>query len=190
MHTDRDLVNRILGGDQRAFTALVKRYEKLVWHVVLKLTNDPDNVLDISQEVFIRIYGNLSDFGFRSKLSTWIATVAYRTAVNELKKNKLRNVRGTIDLHEWKGKFINTDNPEKIAARNEIKQVIREAIDRLPGQYRIVLTLYHLDDFSYREIGEITGMPEGTVKNYLFRARALLKDMLKKKLKTEVLPEI
>ncbi len=190
MHTEKDLVNKILDGDHRAFTALVSRYERLVWQIVMKLTNDPDAVRDISQEVFIRIYQNLGDFGFRSQLSTWIATITYRTAINELKKDKLRISRETVDLHEWKEKFVNTDHPEKIASQKELKEMIRGAVSCLPEQYKMVLTLYHMEDFNYREIGEITGMPEGTVKNYLFRARRLLKELLKKKLKTEALPEI
>ncbi len=190
MHSDRDLVNKILSGDQRAFTALVKRYEKLVWHIVMKLTNDPEVVADISQEIFIRIYQKLKEFRFHAKLSTWIATVAYRTAINELKKNSLKNVGETVDVQKWKEHFINTSHPENIATQNELKQMIWEAVNRLPEQYKIVLTLYHLENFNYHEIGEITGMPPGTVKNYLFRARKLLKDMLKKKLKTETFLEI
>jgi RNA polymerase sigma-70 factor (ECF subfamily) len=189
MYSDRDLVNKILGGDQRAFTALVKRYEKLVWHIVLKLTNNPDVVADISQEIFIRIFQKLGDFGFRAKLSTWIATVAYRTTINELKKNSLKNIGETVDVQEWKAYFINTSNPENITTQNELIQMIRQAIDRLPRQYKIVLVLYHMEDFNYHEIGEITGMPQGTVKNYLFRGRKMLKELLKKKLKTEVFPE-
>lgn len=189
MHSDRDLVNKILGGDQRAFTALVKQHEKLVWHIVMKLTNDLDVVADISQEIFIRIYQKLGDFSFRSKLSTWVATVAYRTAINELKKDKLRTSQELVDLHEWKERFINPVHPEAITTRNELKQMIRQAVNRLPEQYKMVLTLYHMENFNYREIGEITGMPEGTVKSYLFRARKQLKDLLKKKLKQEALPE-
>jgi RNA polymerase sigma-70 factor (ECF subfamily) len=167
----------------------VKQYEKLVWHIVMKLTNDPDVVADISQEIFIRIYQKLGDFGFRSKLSTWIATVAYRTAINELKKNNLRNVQERVGLNEWTEQLVEPDHPEILTTRNELKWLIREAVNRLPGKYKIVLTLYHMEDFNYREIGEITGMPEGTVKNYLFRARKLLKELLKKKLKTEAFPE-
>ncbi len=185
MHTDRDLVNTILGGDNRAFTILVKRHERLVWHIVMKLTDDQDTIKDISQEVFIRIYQKLKDFGFRSKLSTWIATVAYRTAVNELKKRNRKIAQDIHQINEWKEQFIDIAHPEYIATQKELKQMIRQAIDRLPDQYKMVLTLYHMEEFNYQEISDITEMPPGTVKNYLFRARKLLKEMLKKKLNKE-----
>jgi len=185
MYTERDLVNTILSGDNNAFTTLVQRYERLVWHIVMKLTDDQDTIKDISQEVFIRVFQKLKDFGFRSKLSTWIATVAYRTAVNELKKKNFRISHETLEIHEWQEQFIDRVHPENIATQKELKQIIFQAIERLPKQYKLVLTLYHMEDFNYKEISEITQMPEGTVKNYLFRARKLLKEMLKKKLKRE-----
>ena len=185
MHTERDLVNKILGGNHRAFTTLVKRHERLVWHIIMKLTDDPDTIKDISQEVFIRIYQKLADFSFRSKLSTWIATVAYRTAVNELKKMNRKIAQDNHQINDWKEQFVDMAHPEYITTQKELKQMIRQAVNLLPEQYRMVLTLYHIEEFNYQEISDITKMPPGTVKNYLFRARKLLKEMLKKKVNRE-----
>ncbi len=88
MYEDRELVNKILNGNKQAFSLLVKQYEKLVWRLVSRMVLDEDELKDICQEIFIKIYINLEKFKFDSKLSTWIATISYRLTLNHLKKSK------------------------------------------------------------------------------------------------------
>ena len=88
MFNEKEVVTRILKGDMRAFEALVKQYERLVYFVVNRLVREPEDVEDICQEVFIKIHKSLFRFGFQSKLSTWIAQIAYYTGINYLKKYK------------------------------------------------------------------------------------------------------
>lgn len=159
-----------------AFTFLVNRYQKLVVHITGRLIQRNDELEDICQEVFLKVYQNLGKYRNECKLSTWIATIAYNTSINYLRKYK-------------KGDEVNPDDSAALRnladyksndfERTDLHRYIRDQIELLPVQYRTVLTLFHLDEFSYQEIEQITGMPEGTIKSYLYRAKAILKEKLK-----------
>ena len=174
MIDDTTLINHVLNGDRAAFKILVQRYEKLVLHMVYRVITHSEDCEDVCQEVFLKVYQKLPSFRFESKLSTWIATVAYRTALTHTQRQK-SSVLSTIDEEvTQKAAFSDPNTLDKQA----VYQYIHLQIAQLPVQYRVVLTLYHLEEKSHAEIQAITGMPEGTVKNYLFRARKLLKDKL------------
>ena len=177
MQNEEEIISRIVNGDLAAFKILVKQYEKLVTCMIGRLVQNKEDAQDISQEVFIKVYKSLSGFKFQSKLSTWIAQIAYGTAINHLRKvSGKRNV--TDDIADYENYHKTTEDPESILAKKNTSAFIQQQIEKLPVHYRTVLTLYHLNEFSYLEIEAITGMPEGTVKNYLFRARKLLKEKL------------
>ncbi len=173
---DTELINQILNGNRNAFTFLVNKYQKLVVHITGRLIQRQDELEDICQEVFLKVYQNLGKYRNECKLSTWIATIAYNTSINYLRKYK-------------KGDEVNPDDSSALRNLTDFKQAeyeqedlhryLREQIELLPVHYRTVLTLYHLEEFSYQEIEQITGMPEGTIKSYLFRAKALIKEKLK-----------
>lgn len=183
MFDENEIVNRILKNDLRAFELLVKQYEKLVFFVIHRLVQDKQNKEDICQEVFIKIHHSLPSFRFQSKLSTWIARIAYLTAVNYVKSNKRRLPN---EYPENIDKFYFTDdNPERELIKKTTAVYVNHLIEQMPHQYKTVLTLYYLNQFSLMEIKEITGIPEGSVKSYLFRARKLLKEKLEKDLKEE-----
>lgn len=183
MFDERKMVLRIQRGDVRAFTLLVSQYERLVFHVVHRLTLDQSDAEDICQDVFLKVYNRLNTFGFESKLSTWIARIAYLTAIDYLRKYRKQTTTELSDTLEHN--YFTTETPEQVLTQKEVSAYVNKLIAQLPEQYRTVLTLYHLDEFSYPEIEQITGMPEGTVKNYLFRARKLLKEKLDSYLKHE-----
>jgi len=177
MVDDRALVSRVLEGDMQAFRALIKRHERLVVHMVGRVVKQVEDREEICQDVFMRVYEKLGDFAFQSQLSTWIGTIAYRQAINYLRKKKIEVA--DIPLES----VLMIDEPQD---DQDIEDYVIKLIDTLPVQYKLVLTLYHLERKSYAEIGEITEMPEGTVKNYLFRARQLLKDKAKRYLGEEL----
>jgi RNA polymerase sigma-70 factor (ECF subfamily) len=135
-----------------------------------------EEIEDISQEVFIKVFHHLPAFRFESKLSTWIARIAYHTAVNQLDKQKRR--RGDRDLSGLENADPGSDGPAEMLDKKDISAGLQRLIKQLPEQYRLVLTLYHFNEFSYEEIVQITGLPEGTVKTHLFRARKMLKEKL------------
>ena len=174
---DAELISQVLKGNTNAFTFLVNRYQKLVVHITGRLIQRQDELEDVCQEVFLKVYQNLGKYRSECKLSTWIATIAYNTSINYLRKFKKGD---TISSDELPFASNISDNNKAIDfERTDLHQYVRIQIDLLPVQYRTVLTLFHLEEFSYQEIEQITGMPEGTVKSYLFRAKALLKEKLK-----------
>jgi RNA polymerase sigma-70 factor (ECF subfamily) len=173
---ERVLVQKILTGDPDAFTRLIDKYKALVVHIVYRMVASPEDREDICQEVFVKIYRNLGGFRFESKLSTWIARVAYNTCVNHLEKKReflLGEVRPDLEtLDDLSGE---ADRPDEAAEETDVSLRLRTEIERLPVAYRTIITLYHLEEMSYSEIGEIMNLPEGTVKSHLFRARKHLK---------------
>jgi RNA polymerase sigma factor (sigma-70 family) len=175
MENEQELVRRIISGERQGFRLLIERYQRLVLHMAGRIIRNDTELEDLCQDIFIKIYQELPKFRFQSKLSTWIATVAYRTAINYAKKKKIP----VSDLAENALEHHQTAiTPESLYSQKTLKELIHKHVDKLPVHYRTVLTLYHLEDMNYKEIGEITQMPEGTVKNYLFRARKLLKEQL------------
>lgn len=180
MFNEKEIISRILKGDFRAFELLVKQYEKLVFFVVNRLVYRLQDKEDICQEVFIKIHQSLSKFQFQSKLSTWIARIAYLTAVDHVKKSKTARQADypeNIDNYH----FTN-DSPEVELVKKDTAAYVNLLIAQMPIQYRTVLTLYHLNEFTCPEIEQITGIPEGTVKSHLFRARKLLKEKIERDL--------
>jgi len=186
MIDDKVLVSRVLGGDTQAFRLLIRQHERLVLHMVGRLIKNEAECEELCQDVFVRVYQKLGDFNFGSKLSTWIGTIAYRYAINALRKQK-HAWSDIPDEEQFSSSFIEESNPETLVAEEDSDAFVMKLMNLLPPQYKVVLTLYHIEGMTYPEIGEITGMPEGTVKSYLFRARNLLKEKVKKYLGKEEL---
>jgi RNA polymerase sigma-70 factor (ECF subfamily) len=185
MVDDKALVSRVLSGDMQAFHALIKKHERLVAHMAGRLIKQAEDREEVCQDVFMKVYEKLGEFNFQSQLSTWIATIAYRHAINHLRKKKL--IVEDLPEHESNlAHFVSEDTADALA-ESDIEDYLLKMIELLPPQYKMVLTLYHLDHKNYLEIGQITGMPEGTVKSYLFRARQLLKEKATKYLGKEEL---
>lgn len=186
MMTDEALISKIVEGDMESFRQLIKQHERLVAHMVSRIVKNPEDREELCQDVFLKVYDKLKGFNFQSKLSTWIATIAYRHAINHIRKKQIPiNEQG--EWEEFKEQFIADDNLEEELAEKDLEEHVMVYINQLPVHYRAVITMYHVGGLSYQEIGKITDMPEGTVKNYLFRARNLLKEKIKKYLGTEEL---
>ena len=176
---EKELVREVLSGSDSAIRLLINKYERLVVHMVARVVSVDMDREELCQDVFIKVIDKLSTFHFDSKLSTWIATIAYRMAVNFAKKKKIDQV----DLDEVSFK-IGEEN--EVTEEADMKKFILKLVDLLPVNYKTVLTLFYLDGFSYPEIVEVTGMPEGTVKNYIHRARQKLKKIVEEQARKEV----
>lgn len=192
MDQERLLVDKIMSGDLQAFQQFIEKYQRLVTHMVFRMIFNESDREELCQDVFLKVYQNLSKFQFQSKLSTWISRITYNTCINYLQKKKailyddLTIRENDSDSAIYDGKMSNLDSlkvefsqPDASIISQEISEMLYVQLNNLPAQYRTIITLFHLDNLSYEEIGEITGM--GTVKNYLFRARKLLKDKLLEK---------
>jgi RNA polymerase sigma-70 factor (ECF subfamily) len=180
MADHRKLVEHILAGDQNSFRVLITQYQRLVSHVVFRLIPPGPDQEDICQEVFVKVYQHLGNFRFDSKLSTWIARIAYNTCLNHLEKKKipLYDDLGPEDREFEPAATDEASRPDFSVESDETKRILQKEIEKLPAVYKTIVTLYHLDYMSYAEIAKTMKMPEGTVKSYLFRARKMLKDKL------------
>lgn len=176
---DIGLIKQILKGNNHAFTFLVKKYQKLVLHMTVRMVDNKEDVEDICQEVFIKVFRNLETFRGQSKLSTWIASIAYRVALDYLKKQNKKTQLSNYKVPVYKEVVSENKNiPDKILENKELGIIMEKEIEQLPLPYKTIVTLYHLQEFSYKEIEEITGIKMGTIKSYLSRARKILKEKL------------
>lgn len=186
MIDDRTLVAKVLAGDTQAFRLLIRQHQRLVNHMIGRLIKQTEDIEEVCQDVFLRVHDKLGEFNFQSRLSTWIATIAYRIAINHLRKKKML-FADIPEEESFTKRFIEEENPETTFEDRDLDSYVLRLIDELPPQYKTILTLYHVQEMNYAEICEVTGMPEGTVKNYLFRARNILKEKVKKHLGKEEL---
>jgi len=185
MSEDEELVKAVLARTPGAFERLVTRHQKLVWHMVYRMVQHPEDARELSQEVFLRVYERLEQYRYESSLSTWIGRVAFSIAGRHLEKKRLPMHEPREGEEEGEPAWQQVADPfdlEAACADHETMQLLQEAIDKLPPLQRTLVTLYHLEEMGIGEIAEVTGQPEGTVKNYLFRARAKLRATLETKL--------
>jgi len=181
--SDKYLVEKVLGGDSKSFGIIIKNTESLVAQIVFRMINNVEDRKDVVQDIYLKVYNNLIHFRFQSKLSTWVAQIAYNTCFNFLEKRKLIFVGDMMD--QAKVETQNSDNKtgielesEKFMLNVERSEILNKAIETLSPIYKTLITLFHTETLSYSEIAEITHLPEGTLKNYLFRARKVLKENL------------
>jgi RNA polymerase sigma factor (sigma-70 family) len=185
--TDQTVVEKVLRGDTKAFSVIIKNTEGLVAQIIFKMIPNREDRNDIAQDVYLKAFQKLASFKFEAKLSTWIGQITYNTCVNFLEKKKLPLVDITTLEQEtdeeaadrWNNLLNPFDNDiEKRLINKEFSQILAIEIDRLPPLYKILITLYHNEELSCAEIAQIVQLPEGTVKSYLFRARRALRDQV------------
>lgn len=179
---DGELVQSALAGRESGFEELVRRYQRPIAAYVYRMVGDYDAALDLTQEVFIKVYGSLSRYRAEFKFSTWIYKIAHNAAIDYLRRGATRETAMSSD-DERSGNAIATLRltPEQESERNERCSEIETVVQMLPAAYRELIVLRHSNDLSYEEISEVTGLPLGTVKNRLFRARATMRDLLVQK---------
>ncbi len=175
--TEKELISLLKKGDRDAFNELVARYQSKVINISYNLLSDSEDALDASQEVFIKIYRNISTFRESSSLSTWI----YRITVN-ICRDTLRKRQRTADTVSITGEDDETQDipdtgssPELMTEHTELQLAVRRAIAELSEEYKTVLTLCDIEGMSYDDISAILRIPTGTVKSRLNRARAALR---------------
>jgi RNA polymerase sigma-70 factor (ECF subfamily) len=193
---DQILVKKILGGDSGSFSAIIRNTEGLVSEILFKMIPVKEDRRDIAQDVYLKAYQNLKSFRFQSKISTWIAQIAYNSCLNYIEKKKLLLIPNNSDSKYTDDEILDSLNSsngmqsnetENILFQKELSEILANELDKLSPLYKTLITLYHNEDFSYAEISEITGLPEGTVKSYLFRARKELRNHILLTYKNETL---
>ena len=176
--SDRELVAIAVTGFDGSFEELVRRYQRPIAAYVYRMVGNYESALDLTQEIFIKVYNSLSRYRAEFKFSTWIYKIAHNAAVDHLRRSSTREqslVAGTesdsFDLPIESASLTPEQESERKERRGEIESVVRA----LPANYRELIILRHSQDLSYEEIVEVTGLPLGTVKNRLFRAREMMR---------------
>lgn len=181
---DALLVEAVLARAPGAFERLVTRHQGLVWHMVYRMVQHPEDARELSQDVFFRVHERLHQFRAESSLATWIGRVAFSVASRHLQKKRLpmADIGGDEDESPAWEHVADGFDLEAACADAEVMRLLQAAIDKLPAIQRTLVTLYHLEGLGVGEIAAITELPEGTVKNYLFRARSRLRQQLETRL--------
>ncbi len=171
---DRELVDKTLEGSERAFRSLVERYHALVFSVVRGVMGQRDDVEDVVQEIFIKIYRNLPGYRGDARLSTWIYRISRNEAINAVSRFS-PETEPIDDSAILAGREA---RPDERLERAQAKSRIDELLATLDEQHRIAIELRYMGEKSYAEIAEIMEIPIGTVKTNIFRAKAALKRRL------------
>jgi RNA polymerase sigma-70 factor (ECF subfamily) len=183
--SDQQLVRRALKKDERAFEELVRRYQRPITNYIARMVGNYDLALDLSQDVFVKVFVALRTYNEAYKFGSWIFKIASNTVFDHLRKG--RPVVSSLD------KPINTEDDEiqidpisrgiiadEQLEQSEMRGILSRLIERLPEAYREMIVLRHISELSYEEMAEITDLPLGTVKNRTFRARVMMRRMIEK----------
>jgi RNA polymerase sigma factor (sigma-70 family) len=194
---DKHLVDAILRGNANAFGEVIRSTEALVAQIVFKFITNSEDRKDLVQDIYLKAFHKLDSFKFQSKLSTWIAQIAYNTCISWLEKKKLYFPGDLADGDDQQDQLLDTmhyrhsgeqfSEAEIPVMQKERVEILHEEIGNLSPVFQTLITLYHQEEMSYSEMAVISGLPEGTVKSYLFRARKMLKENLLIKYKKEAL---
>jgi RNA polymerase sigma-70 factor (ECF subfamily) len=177
---EQRLIERLVARDERAFNELVRAYERRVFALVLRMIGNHAEAEDLAQEVFVQVFKAIGSFRGDSKLSTWV----YRIAVNLCKnRSELEAVADRIPLGQAGNANVGQiERPDEAVAGKQVEQIVQRAILAIEPDFRECLVLRDVEELSYEEIGEITGLPPGTVKSRIHRARAMLREIVEREL--------
>jgi len=186
------LIERLIARDERAFSVFVRAYERRVFALVLRMIGNRAEAEDLGQEVFVQVFKAIGSFRGESKLSTWIYRIAINLCKNRTKYLRVRHSGEQDELEVLQervpmgeGTHANVahiDRPDEMMAGKQVEHIVQQAILQLEPTFRECLVLRDVEELSYEEIGAITGLPEGTVKSRIHRARAQLKELVERAL--------
>ena len=183
--SDKDLIERSIEGDDLAYRLLIERYQELVNTLVWRVVPNQADREEVCQDVFTKVYFNLKGFRSDSKFSTWLYSIAYRTAISSLRKRKPDTVNQDVAELEEQGLIIeslvaSSTEDDDVNYRGLRWEDVRLELDNLGVDERTAIVLYHIHGCSIEEIATITQRPDGTVKNQLFRVRKKLRHRLER----------
>lgn len=169
---DKDIIDRVNGGDTEAFAELVRRYEKTVFNIALRMVGDRDDAADMTQEAFIKAYGSLGSFRGDSRFSAWLYRITTNVCLDHL---RARARKKQVSLDDDDGQEFELPDmramPEEQLMRKLSMQAVRRGLERLAPEHRQILIMRELGGMSYAEISSALSLEEGTVKSRIFRAR-------------------
>jgi RNA polymerase sigma-70 factor (ECF subfamily) len=178
---DGALVRRAQRGDQAAFAELVTRHQRYVYNLAYRLLHDADEAQDLAQEAFVRAWQGLSGFRGEAKFTTWLYRIVTNLCYNRLAGLRRQLLDTSLDEDENGPAALMlpaNEEPVAVVEAAEGRAFLHRQVAALPAKYRLVITLFYLQEFSYEEIAQVLNLPLGTVKTHLFRARERLKRQL------------
>jgi len=181
---DFETLREILSGNTDAFYKIEKKYRGIVSSLIRRMVKNDTDIEDLTQETFIKVFKALPNFQFEYSFSSWIYRIASNNTIDFLRKKRFNtfSIDQPIGNSEDENYFEIEDTSflaDDFVLREEKRQILDEAIDNLPDNYRKIIELRHKKELEYKEIAEILQIPLGTVKAHLFRARKLLYEALK-----------
>ncbi|MEM8525649.1 MAG: sigma-70 family RNA polymerase sigma factor [Bacteroidota bacterium] len=176
--SDQIIIQEVLRDNPQAYETLVRRYQDYVFTVVLRILKKREVAEEVAQDVFVKAYRTLRSFKGNSKFSTWLYTIAYRSAIDEVRKKKYPI--DAIDAENNALQIADTydQNPIAKTQQGNLKTVLQEQIQQLKTEDAAVVTLHYLQEKSVKEVAEITGLSLSNVKIKLYRSREILKKKL------------
>jgi RNA polymerase sigma-70 factor (ECF subfamily) len=180
---DRFLVEQVQQGDQRAFETLLQKHQRRVLSLIGHTIRQPNEVEDLAQQVFLKVYTALPKFDFRAEFSTWLYRITVNECYDHLRRQRALKSYGGNEIQV--GELVDLDRlsakrsrpAENPARQAELKQVVEILFSRLSAEERLLLTLRELEGYSMEEIATVMDLKENTVKVRLFRARKRLLDL-------------
>lgn len=182
--SDAELIQLAREGDGQAMDALVRRHYRSVYNLALRLSNNYDDAQDIVSEAFIRVHNALPSFRGDANFTTWLYRIVKNVFLDERKKQRIRSHSSLEEMVELEDNSVARQVedprplPEMVVERTEQAALVQAAVMTLPKNQRVMIALYHFQHLAYEEIAEIMGLPIGTVKSRLNRARLALKEKL------------
>jgi RNA polymerase sigma-70 factor (ECF subfamily) len=177
MPTDAELVASALRGSDEAFRDLVVRFERPVYALILRMVRGSETAEDLSQEVFVKAYRHLASYDPRRKFASWLFKIAHNTTIDHLRRAELETVPLAGENDEGGGGLLavladaTAEDPAAAAERRDMARALERAIAGLRPEYREAVTLRYVEGLAYQEICDVLGLPDGTVKTNLHRAR-------------------
>ena len=176
---DYAVIQRILAGEKKAYAELVDRHKDRAMTLALKMLKNRQDAEEALQDAFVRAFHALPRFEWKSSFSTWFYRIVYNVCATELGKKREERHASIDEEEEVAIDVVSTELPPDVALESsEFNAIVLEEIEKLPDAYGPTFTLFVVQDMSYDEIAEVTGLPLGTVKARLFRARTLLREAI------------
>lgn len=171
-------IEKVLGGDTHAYSYLVEKHKRMAYTFALKLVKNPEDAEEVAHDAFVKAYQSLKEFRHESKFTTWLYKIVFNLSISRLRKKRLP-ITSLEEGNFGNFEFTGAENLFNTLTDKEQALLVRQAVDRLPDDERVVITLYYLNECAVKDITEITGISESNVKIKLFRARKRLWEMLK-----------
>lgn len=178
--SDGELIVKAISGREEGFEEIVRRYQRPITNYVYRMLGNYDASLDVTQEIFIKVYNSLERYSNEYKFSTWLYRISHNAAIDYMRRNSV--YEQSLETENEEGVYqkqfeSKSPSPEKLREQGEWREEINSVIKQLPTCYKELIILRHTYDLSYDEIAEITGLPLGTVKNRLFRGREMMREI-------------